>query len=185
MASEATGVSGLAARYATALFELADQQNKLDEVATDLKALRGFIDESEDLARLIRSPAFGREAQARGVAAVAEKAGFNQITRNFIGVVARNGRLFELKAATAAYLQLLAEKRGEVKAEVVAAQALTPAQLAKVNEQLKRAIGSNVAVETRVDPAIIGGLVVKVGSRMVDGSLRTKLERLQLAMRGN
>jgi F-type H+-transporting ATPase subunit delta len=184
LASEATGVSGLAGRYATALFELADQQKKLDEVAEDLRALSGLIAESADLRRLIRSPVLSRESQGAAMAKLVERAELSQMTRNFIGVVARNRRLFALPAVITAYLTQLALRRGEIRAEVTAAQAMTESQVTAINDQLKRAIGSKVAVEIRVDPAIIGGLVVKVGSRMVDGSLRSKLQRLQLAMRG-
>ncbi len=184
MASEATGVSGLAGRYATALFDLADQQQALDEIAGDLVTLRQMIEESPDLARLVRSPVLSREAQARAMAALTEKAELGQTVRNFVGVVAQHRRLFALTDIIKGFLTLVADRRGEVTAEVTAAQALSEGQLTAINEQLNRAIGSKVAVDVRVDPAIIGGLVVKVGSRMVDGSLRTKLTRLQLAMRG-
>jgi F-type H+-transporting ATPase subunit delta len=184
VASEATGVSGLAGRYATALFDLADQQQALDQVAGDLITLRRMIEESPDLTRLIRSPVLSRDAQARVMATLTEKAGLGTTTRNFVGVVARHRRLFALSDIIRDFLRLLAARRGEVTAEVTAAQALSDGQLSAINEQLNRAIGSKVAVDVRVDPAIIGGLVVKVGSRMVDGSLRTKLTRLQLAMRG-
>jgi F-type H+-transporting ATPase subunit delta len=185
LASEATGVTGLAGRYATALFELADEQKALDQVAKDLTDLRGMLAESEDLKRLVRSPVLSRESQAAAMAALNERAGLGKLTSNFIGLVARNRRLFALPGMITGYLQLLAERRGEIRAEVTAAQAMTETQVAEINDQLKRAIGSKVAVEIRVDPALIGGLVVKVGSRMVDGSLRSKLQRLQLAMRGN
>ena len=184
MASEATGVSGLAGRYATALFDLADQQQALDAVAGDLITLRQMIEESPDLARLIRSPVLSRDAQGRAMTALTEKAALSTTVRNFVSVVAHNRRLFALTDIIKGFLGLLAARRGEVTAEVTAAQALSDGQLAAINEQLNRAIGSKVAVDVRVDPAIIGGLVVKVGSRMVDGSLRTKLTRLQLAMRG-
>ncbi len=185
LASEATGVSGLAGRYATALFDLADEQKALDQIANDLKALKAMLDESADLTRLIRSPVLSRESQAAAMAVLVERAGLSQTTRNFIGLVARNRRLFALPGMIAGYLQLLAERRGEIRAEVTSAQEMSKEQIVAINDQLKRAIGSKVAVEIRVDPALIGGLVVKVGSRMVDGSLRSKLQRLQLAMRGN
>jgi F-type H+-transporting ATPase subunit delta len=184
VASEATGVSGLAGRYATALFDLADQQQALDAVAADLIKIRQMIEESPELARLIRSPVLSRDVQARAMATLSEKAELGTTVRNFVGVVARNRRLFALTGIIKGFLGLLAARRGEVTAEITAAQALTEGQMAAINEQLNRAIGSKVAVDVRVDPAIIGGLVVKVGSRMVDGSLRTKLTRLQLAMRG-
>jgi F-type H+-transporting ATPase subunit delta len=185
LASEATGVSGLAGRYATALFDLADQQKELDAVAADLRRLAGMIAESADLQRLIRSPVLSREALGAAMKALTERAEFTAMTGNFIGLVARNRRLFALPGMITGYLQLLAERRGEIRAEVTAAQEMSPEQVRAIDDQLKRAVGSKVAVEIRVDPAIIGGLVVKVGSRMVDFSLRSKLQRLQLAMRGN
>jgi F-type H+-transporting ATPase subunit delta len=184
LASEATGLSGLAGRYATALFDLANQEKALDAVAGDLRALGAMIDGSADLKRLIRSPVLSRDAQAAAMAALLARAEFATMTRNFVGLVARNRRLFALPGMIAGYLQLLAQRRGEIRAEVTAAQEMSAAQVTAINDQLKRAVGSKVAVEIRVDPAIIGGLVVKVGSRMVDGSLRSKLHRLQLAMRG-
>ncbi len=184
MASEGTGVSGLADRYAAALFELADERKLLDEVAGDLRGLRDLLAESGDLRRLVRSPILSRIEQAKAIGAVAERAGFDALTRNFLGLVAQNRRLFAVPSMIAAFLAKLAARRGEVTAEVTAAQELTPAQLAAVGEQLRRAMGSKIAVEVRVDPALLGGLVVKVGSRMVDASLRSKLHRLQLAMKG-
>ena len=184
MASEATGVSGLAGRYATALFDLADQEKAFDAIADDLRRLGAMIESSADLKRLIRSPVLSRDAQGAAMKVLLERAELGPITRNFVGLVARNRRLFALPGMIAGYLQLLADRRGEIRAEVTSAQEMSPAQVTAINDQLKRAVGSKVAVEIRVDPAIIGGLVVKVGSRMVDGSLRSKLQRLQLAMRG-
>jgi len=184
VASEATGVSGLSERYAKALFELADEAKALDRVAADLRQLRGFLDESADFRRLVRSPVVSRLEQGKAVTAIAEQAGFAAITRNFLGVVARNRRLFILPGVIAGYLAELAHRRGEVTAEVTAARALTPAQAEAVNEQLRKAVGSKVSVDLRIDPSLIGGLVVKVGSRMVDASLKSKLARLQLAMKG-
>ena len=183
MASEATGVSGLAGRYATALFDLADQEKVLDPVASDLRAIGGMIDESADLKRLIRSPVLSRDAQGAAMKALLERADLSAITRNFVGLVARNRRLFALPGMIAGYLQLLAERRGEIRAEVTSAQEMSPAQITAINDQLKRAVGSKVAVDIRVDPAIIGGLVVKLGSRMVDSSLRTKLNSIKHAMK--
>jgi len=184
VASEATGVSGLAERYAKALFELADDRKTLDEVANDLRVLRSLIDESADFRRLIRSPVLSRIEQGKAVAALAERASFSALTKNFLGVGARNRRLFVLPGVIAGYLKELAARRGEVTAEVTAAKPLTPAQTEAVNEQLRKAVGGKVAVDLRIDPTLIGGLVVKVGSRMVDASLKSKLARLQLAMKG-
>jgi F-type H+-transporting ATPase subunit delta len=184
VASKGTGVSGLADRYATALFDLADERKALDQVSEDLRRLRAMLNESAELRRLVRSPILSRLEQGRAITAIAERSGLSPLTRSFLGLVAQNRRLFAVPAMIDAFLARLAARRGEITAEVAAAQALTPAQLDAVNEQLRKAMGSKVAVEVRVDPALLGGLVVKVGSRMVDASLRSKLHRLQLAMKG-
>jgi F-type H+-transporting ATPase subunit delta len=184
VASKGTGVSGLADRYAAALFDLADERKSLDQVADDLRQLRAMLGESAELRRLVRSPILSRADQGRAITAVADRAGLTPLTSNFLGLVAQNRRLFAVPAMIDAFLARLAARRGEVTAEVVAAQNLTPGQLDAVNEQLRKAMGSKVAVEVRVDPALLGGLVIKVGSRMVDASLRSKLHRLQLAMKG-
>jgi F-type H+-transporting ATPase subunit delta len=183
LASETTGVSGLAERYAAALFDLADERTMLDQVATDLRELRAMLQASGDLLRLIRSPVLSRDQQAQAILIVAEHAGLSQLVRDFLAVVARNRRLFAVPAMIEAFLAKLAAWRGEVTAEVVAAQALSEAQLAALNDHLRRSIGSRVSVDIRVDPGLIGGLVVKLGSRMVDGSIKSKLQRLQLAMK--
>jgi F-type H+-transporting ATPase subunit delta len=183
LASETTGVSGLAARYAAALFDLADERRILDEVASDLRQLRAMVEESSDLLRLIRSPILSRDQQSKGIEALAEAAGLSPLVRDFLAVVSRNRRLFAVPAMIEAFLAKLAARRGEVTAEVFSAQPLSEAQLAALNEQLRRSIGSRVSVDVRVDPGLIGGLVVKLGSRMVDGSIKSKLQRLQLAMK--
>jgi F-type H+-transporting ATPase subunit delta len=183
LASETTGVTGLAERYATALFDLADERRALDEVATDLRQLRAMLQQSGDFQRLIRSPILSRAQQANAMMTIAERAGLSPLVRDFLAVVARNRRLFAVPAIIEAFLAKLAARRGEVNADVTAAQPLSEAQFAALNEQLRRSIGSRVTVDVRVDPALIGGMVVKVGSRMVDGSVRSKLRRLQLALK--
>ena len=183
MASETTGVSGLAERYAAALFDLADERRMLDEVATDLRQLRAMLQASGEFLRLIRSPVLSRDQQAKAVAVVAERAGLSQLVRDFLAVVARNRRLFAVPAMIESFLAKLAARRGEVTAEVTAAHQLSEAQLGTLNEQLRRSIGARVLVDVRIDPSLIGGLVVKVGSRMIDGSIKSKLRRLQLAMK--
>lgn len=182
MSSETTGA--IAQRYAAALFELAEHHNALDQVAADLKAFRDMAAASDDLTRLLRSPVIGRDAQIRAITAVAEKAGFSDLTRRFLGTVAGNRRLFSVHGMIGAYLERLAAKRGEVTAAVTAAAQLTATQLASLTETLKTAVGAAVAIEVQVDPSLLGGLVVRVGSRMIDNSLRTKLQHLQLAMKG-
>src|SRR6185437_13498420 len=183
LAAESTGISGLAERYAAALFELADERHALDEAAGDLRELRAMLQASPDLARLVRSPVLSRAEQGKAIGALAEQAGLSPLTSDFLAVVARNRRLFAAPAMIEAYLARLAERRGEVTAEVTAAQPLTDAQNNALTEQLRRVVGGRVAVDLRIDPSLIGGMVVKIGSRMVDGSLRSKLQRMRLALR--
>jgi len=184
VASEATGVGGLALRYATALYDLADERAALDLVADDLRSLRTLIAESADLRRMILSPVIGRADQGKAIAVLAERAALQPLTRNFLGLLARNRRLFALPAMIERFLAALAFRRGEVTAEVAAAQALSPAQRDRLGEQLRRAVGQKVSVELSVDPSLLGGLVVKIGSRMVDASLKGKLRRLEMVMKG-
>ena len=184
MASKASGTTGLGARYATALYALADEQKLLDAVAEDLRALRSLIDDSSDLRRLIRSPVLSRGEQGKAIAALAARAGFQTLVQNILGLMAKNRRLFVLPEVIDAYLAELASRRGEVTAQVISAQALTETQRQSLDERLRRAVGGKVAIELRVDPSLLGGLIVKLGSRMVDASLSSKLHRLQLAMKG-
>jgi F-type H+-transporting ATPase subunit delta len=184
LASEATGVTLLAERYAAALFEIADERRNLDETAADLRQLRAMLLESSDFGRLIRSPILSRAAQGRAVAAVAEKAGLSRLLRDFLAVVARNRRLFAVPAMIEAYLARLAARRGEITAEVTAAQPLSEAQLATLGEQLRRSAGRRVALDVRVDARLIGGMIVRLGSRLVDASVESRLRRLQSAMKG-
>ena len=184
MASEATELSGIADRYAGALDELAEAEKALDETAEDLRGLAAMIDGSEDLRRLVRSPVIRREDQARAFEAVVERAGVSDLVRRFVGVVARNRRLFVLGAMAKSYLALLAARRGEVPVEVTLAKALGEAQVDALTKALEGTVGNHITLDLKIDPAIIGGLVVRVGSRMVESSLRTKLQRLQLAMKG-
>jgi F-type H+-transporting ATPase subunit delta len=184
LASEATGVASLAERYAAALFELADERHELDTVAGDLRELRTMLHESTDLGRLFRSPVLSREDQAKAIAALGERAGLSRLTRDFLGIVAGNRRLFAVRAMIEAFLNQLAERRGEVTAEVTTAQPLNDTQQNTLGEQLRRAVGRRVTIDVKVDPSLLGGMIVKVGSRMIDGSLKSRLHRLQLAMKG-
>ena len=184
MASEASGLSGLAGRYANALFELADDAKALDQVAEDLRALRAMLSDSEDLRRLIRSPTLSRQEQGRTLDRVLEASGISGLTRRFVAVVAANRRAFALPQMIKGFLDQLAMRRGEITAEVTSATELTAAQREALSDQLKRLAGGRVTVQVTVDPAILGGLVVRLGSRMVDYSLSSKLSRLQLAMKG-
>ena len=184
MATEAIVASGLAQRYAAALYELADSQKVLDQVAEDLRTIRGLLRESPDLSRLIRSPITSRQIQGRALEAVLARAQISTLTRNFVGVVAENRRAADLPQMVEAFLALLAQRRGEIAAEVTSAQPLDDRQKASLDEQLRRALGSKVTVDLKVDPKLLGGLVIKVGSRLIDGSLEGKLQRLERAMKG-
>ena len=184
MAALGPGVSITAARYASALFELADSQRALDQVAGDFANLKSMLDDSADLQRLVGSPIMPREEQRRGILAIAKQAQFSDLTRRFVGVLADNRRLFLLRSVMDAYLAELAKRRGEMTVDVTAAHALSQDQLASVTDALNRSLGSKVSVNVKVDPSILGGLVVKVGSRLIDSSVKTKLDRLQLAMKG-
>jgi len=184
LASETTGVSGLAERYAAALFDLADERRMFDEVASDLREIKAMLTDSADLLRLMRSPILSRGEQGKAIAALAERAKLNRLVRDFLAVVARNRRLFAVPTMIDAYLAKLAARRGEVTAEVTAAQPLSEGQLGALSEQLRRTVGRRVTVDARVDQRLIGGMIVKVGSRMVDSSLKSQLQRLQLAMKG-
>jgi F-type H+-transporting ATPase subunit delta len=184
VAAEGTGLADLAGRYATALFDLADEQKSLDAIADDLRSLRAMLDGSGDLQRLVRSPVLSREAQGEAMAALADKADLQTLSRNFLGLLARNRRLFLLRPVIDAFLQTLAARRGEVSAEVTSAQPLSDSQLAAVTAALEKSVAGSVSVEAKVDPALLGGMVVRVGSRMVDSSLRSKLQRLEMAMKG-
>jgi F-type H+-transporting ATPase subunit delta len=182
VASENKG--GIAERYAAALFELAEEKGELDKVAGDLRDLRKMLAESADLRRMIANPVIARKQRLAAVEELAKKAGFSHLTHNFLGVLINNGRLFAAKDAIAAYLALLATKRGEMTAQVSSATPLAQSQIDAVSAALKKAMGRTVALESVVDPSLIGGLIVKVGSRMIDGSLKTKLQRLSLSMKG-
>lgn len=184
MVAETSLVSGLSGRYAVALFDLAKESGALDSVAADLDRLDDMMASSADLLRLVRSPALSRDEQGRGMSAVMEKAELGDLTRRFVGLVAANRRLFALADIAQAYRALLSRHRGEMTAEVISAQPLDDAQLNDISSNLAKAVGSEVKVTASVDQSLIGGLIVKVGSRMIDSSLRTKLQNLQLAMKG-
>lgn len=182
-ASNATG-SGLAGRYATALFELAAERHALDQVERDLATLEQALDASADLGRLLRSPVIGRDDQGRAMASVAERIGLGELTSNFLGVLAAQRRLGALPGVAAAFKQLLAVHRGEETAEVISAVPLDAEELESVKGAVARYAGRPVQLSASVDPALLGGVVVRVGSRMIDASLKTKLQNLELSMRG-
>jgi F-type H+-transporting ATPase subunit delta len=167
-----------------ALYELAAAEDRLDAIATDLQQVRRLLAESADLRRLFSSPVVSREDQGRAIAALAGRAGLDDLTRRFLGVLARNRRLAAVPVVIDTFLAQLAAARGETTAEVASARQLTDAQAEDLRVALRNALGGDVVLTQRVEPALLGGLVVKVGSRMVDSSLRTKLQQLRLTMKG-
>lgn len=183
MAGEDANFSGVAGRYASALFDLAKESGAIDAVAGDLGALGRLMGESADLRNLVSSPLYDRAEQTAAMGAILERAGAADLTKKFVGLVATNRRLFALEGMIGAYKALVAKHRGEVSAEVTSAHPLTDVQVQKLTETLKAATGSDVTLSTKVDDSLLGGLVVKLGSRMVDTSLRTKLNRMKLAMK--
>lgn len=175
--------AGVADRYATALFDLALEQSALEAVEADLNTLGEAIDTSSDLRAAIESPLYSREAQGKAMRAVADALGLGALTANTLGVMAAKRRLFVLRDAIALFRRRVAEHRGEVTAEITAARALTDQQQSALAEKLKGALGREVKLDITVDESIIGGLVVRVGSRMIDTSIRSQLTRLQNSMR--
>ena len=184
MASDTRSVTGLTGRYATALFELADEQGSLDAVADDLKTLDTLVEECEDLNRMIRSPVISRAEQSAAMSAVLDKTDACDLTKKFVGLTIRNRRLFALKNIIVGYLTILASHRGELTAEVISASPLKHQHTAELLRVLKQSVGGNVTLNAKVDADLLGGLIVKIGSKMVDSSLRTKLQQLRLAIRG-
>ncbi|MEO9873825.1 MAG: F0F1 ATP synthase subunit delta [Anderseniella sp.] len=184
MTAQEQKATGMPGRYATALFELAQESNSVSQVSADLDAFAAMLDSSEDLTRLVRSPVFGASEQIAALNAVFAQAGIKSIAANFIKLTADNRRLFAVKSMIGAFRSLVAEARGEIAAEVVSAEKLSAAQLSKLKAELKASVGSDVELATTVDPSILGGLIVRVGSRMVDNSLRTKLQNLKVSMKG-
>ena len=184
-ATEKAHETGLAGRYANAVFELAQEQGLVDVVATDFAALKAAIAASSDLARLVKSPLFGQDEQARALTPVLEKMRVNALTMKFLLTLTGKRRLFALEDVIAAYDRLVARLKGEVQAQVTSAHPLSASQTAELKSALKRTLGREPRLDTRVDPTLLGGLVVKVGSRMIDSSIRTKLAGIRAAMRGN
>lgn len=184
LAADKSITAGIAGRYATALFDLAEEQKALDDVQRDLQTITSLLDESADLETVVRSPVISRQDQAKAMTAVLDAAGVGQTVKNFVNVVAQNRRLFALRGMIRAYNELLAQHRGEVSASVTSAQPLSDEQRGKLADALKQAVGRDVNIETSVDESLLGGMVVRVGSRMVDYSLATKLNSLRLSMKG-
>jgi F-type H+-transporting ATPase subunit delta len=176
-------VSGMAGRYATALFELALEADALDAVKADLDRFDAMVAESADLARLVRSPVFSADEQMNALTAVLEKAGIGGLAAKVLAVVTANRRLFAVGAVTRDFRRLVAHHKGEVTAQVTLAEKPSDAHLSAIKSALHSVTKKDVQVEVKVDPTIIGGLVVKLGSRMVDTSLRTKINAIKHAMK--
>ena len=183
MADENPNVSGVAGRYATALFELAREERTVDSVKTDLDRFDAMIGESADLQRLVRSPVFSAEDQTRALTALLDKAAIGGTSAKFLKVLAANRRLFVVRDVIRTFRTLVAHFKGESTAEVTVAEPLSDKNLDALKGALKSVTGKDVDLKVKVDPEIIGGLVVKVGSRMVDSSLRTKLNSIKHAMK--
>jgi F-type H+-transporting ATPase subunit delta len=170
-------------RYASALFELAKEQGQLPAVEQDLVNFQALLDQSEDLTRMVRSPVIDADEQRRALAAVLDKAGIGGLVANFFQLITKNRRLFAVADMIRAFRALAARERGEVTAEVASAHPLTDAHVAELKETLRASVGKDVQLVTRVDASLLGGLIVKIGSRMIDNSLRTKLLGLKVAMK--
>ena len=183
LATEDTMTASVPGRYASALFELASEQRQIADVEKNLVSFQSFMDSSQDLQRLVRSPVFSADEQLKAITSIIEKAGIGGLAGNFLRLIARNRRLFAVPDMIRTFRALSARARGEVLAEVTSAIALTPAQQQALKDTLRGSAGKEVQLNTRVDPAILGGLVVKIGSRMIDSSFRTKLNTLKARMK--
>jgi F-type H+-transporting ATPase subunit delta len=183
VAQSASTTSSVTERYVNALFELALSERLVESVEADLERFQGLIDVSEDLRRLINSPVFSGEEQFAAVDKLLDKAEIGGLVGNFVRVTASNRRLFIMPKALAAYRKLAAAHRGEVTAEVTVAKALTAQQTKELSVALKSVVGKDVAIDASVDPSLLGGMIVKVGSRQIDTSLKTKLSSLKLALK--
>ena len=176
--------ASLAGRYASALFDLARDQRQIDSVSRSLEALNQALVDSREFAELVASPLVSREDAGKAFAGLAPQLGLDPITANFLGVLARNGRKNELRAINRAFKRLASEHRGEATAEVLTARPLNDDQISRLKQQLRSRAGRDVNLDAQVDPSILGGIVVKLGSQRIDASIRTKLNRLALAMKG-
>jgi F-type H+-transporting ATPase subunit delta len=176
--------ASLAGRYATALFGLARDEQQIDAVGRSLDTLEAAMTESADFKALVSSPLIGRAEAGKTIRALIPALGVDPISAKFLGVLADNGRLLELKVVIKAFRKLAADNRGETAAEVTSAFPLSDDQVARIKSNLKARLGRDVAIDAKVDPQLLGGLVVRLGSQMIDASIRTKLNNLALAMRG-
>jgi len=176
--------ASLSGRYATALFDLARDAKAIDAVAESLSGLKAALAQSDEFRALTTNPLLSRNEASKGVAAVAQAMGLDGLTTNFLGVLAQNRRLSQLDKVIASFNALAADHRGEATAEVTSAHALDAGQVDALKQQLRTKVGRDVAVDLKVDPNILGGLIVKIGSQMIDSSIRTRLNTLAVAMKG-
>ena len=176
--------ASLAGRYASALFELARDERQIEAVGGSLQTVQATLRDSTELRAITTSPLIGRQDAARAIAATAAALKLDPVTTNFLGVVARNGRLRQLPEVIRLFNRLAAEHRGETTAEVTTARALDDEQVAALKANLRTRAGREVTIDSRVDPSILGGIVVRLGSQMIDASIRTKLNTLATAMKG-
>lgn len=176
--------ASLAGRYASALFDLARDQRQIESVGKSLEALSQALVDSKDFSELVTSPLVSREEGGKAFSKLAPKLGLDPVTANFLGVLAKNGRKNQLQNVIRAFRRLAAEHRGETTADVITAHPLNDDQLAQLKQQLRTRAGRDVTIDATVDPTILGGIVVKLGSQQIDASIRTKLNRLASAMKG-
>lgn len=183
MAQSSSPISGVAERYAGSLYELAEESRTVAQVESDLTSFERMLSGSADLQRLVASPVFSAEEQEKAITAILARAGIKGLTGNFLRVVAQNRRLFAVPSMIRAFRVIAADKRGETTAEVTSAHPLTAEQEKELKAALKQVAGKDVAISVTVDPSILGGLIVKMGSRQIDTSLKTKLASLKLALK--
>jgi F-type H+-transporting ATPase subunit delta len=174
----------IAARYASALFDIADERHALDQIAGDLETLKRLLSDNAELRAALRNPLYSKDSQGKAVAEIGKAAGLSPVVLNFLGVLAKNRRLFALSAIADAFLAELARRRGLMAVDVASAQPLTHEQTERLTEKLNQTLAAKVKVNAKVDPSLLGGLVVKIGSRLIDSSIRTKLIGLERIMKG-
>lgn len=184
MTSQKHIASGLAGRYAIALYDLADQKGVVEKIEDELSALDALLRENKEFSQIVLSPVFGMDEQLGSCALIAKTLRLSDIVANLLGVLATNRRLVKLGSVIQSYKKIAAAERGELTAEVTSASALSTAQQKSLKDSLKKAVGQDVIFETKVDEGLLGGLIVKVGSRMIDSSLKSKLESLKVSMKG-
>jgi F-type H+-transporting ATPase subunit delta len=184
VAAEHAHETGLAGRYALAVFELAQEERAVETVAADFSTLKQLMAESPELTRLIRAPVFSREEQAAGMNGVLHRMEAAPLTRRFILLLASKRRLFALPDIIRAYGNMVSRQKGEMSAQVTSARPLSDDEIAELKSILRSKLSKEVKLDSRVDPSLLGGLIVQVGSRMIDSSIRTKLNGLRMAMRG-